>query len=79
MDRVDRIVSTRNIRSFLVAREGIESPPYLEEFKDIFETLQKVTLKSNPEKEWLLVDVLGHSPHKAVRRFAALASRPDIR
>jgi hypothetical protein len=44
-----------------VDREGIESPPYLEEFKDIFETLEKVTLKSDPQKEWLLVDVLAHS------------------
>ena len=42
-------------------REGIESHPYLEEFKDIFETPQKVTLKSNPQEEWLLVNVLGHS------------------
>jgi hypothetical protein len=61
-------------------REGTESHPYLEEFKDIFETPSKVTLKSNPQKEWLLVDVLGHScPHIGVPGFAAAASRPDIR
>jgi hypothetical protein len=31
-----------------VARERIENHPYLEEFKDIFERPEKITLKSDP-------------------------------
>ena len=42
-------------------REGIESHLNLEESKDIYENSQKATLKSNPQEEWLLVNVLGHS------------------
>jgi hypothetical protein len=42
-------------------REGIENHPYLEELKDISESPWKVTLKSNPQKDRLLVDVLGRS------------------
>ncbi len=43
----------------LVAREGIERPAYLAEFKDIFENAYKVTLKMIPSKAWLLADVHG--------------------
>ena len=42
-------------------REGIESHLNLEESKDIYENSQKATLQSNPQEEWLLVNVLGHS------------------
>jgi hypothetical protein len=43
----------------LVAREGIEVRPYLAESKDIFEKPDKVTLKLDPQKVWLLANVLG--------------------
>jgi len=40
-------------------REGIEDRDYPAEYKSIFEFLENVTPNSNPQKAWLLVDVLG--------------------
>ena len=46
----------------MVARDGIENGGYLTESKDISEIPEKVTPILNPQKAWLLVEVLGHSP-----------------
>jgi len=46
----------------MVAREGIEDGDYLTESKDISEIPEKVTPILNPQKAWLLVEVLGHRP-----------------
>ena len=57
----DPVLSTMtDVAEFdLVAREGIEVCPYLAESKDIFEKPDKVTLELDPQKVWLLADVLG--------------------
>jgi hypothetical protein len=56
-----------------------ECRPHLEEFKDIFQTPWKFTLKSDPKGVAVARRPRTSRPHKAARRLAALASRPDIR
>jgi hypothetical protein len=43
-------------------REGIEDGDYLAESKDISEIPEKATAVLTPQKAWLWVEVLGHSP-----------------
>jgi hypothetical protein len=43
----------------MVAREGIEGRRYIAESTDIFGQPEKVTLKSDQKKVWLLVDIGG--------------------
>jgi len=42
-----------------IGQGGIEDHDYPAEYKSIFEFLENVTPSSNPQKAWLLVDVLG--------------------
>ena len=66
------------LSNWVFAREGIESHPPFQEFKDIFEILQKVTLKSTPQEEWLLVNVLGRSPPQSRAPVCRTGHRPEI-
>ncbi len=68
-------------RRWKLAREGIEVRPYLAESKDIFEKPDKVTLKLDPQKVWLLANVLGRwlrpRQQRRARRAPKTARRQD--
>jgi hypothetical protein len=53
----------------MVAREGIERRAYLAELKGTFQNSEKVTLKMDPSKGWLLADVHGSSAPTATEEI----------
>jgi hypothetical protein len=63
-------MSVADIQSVLLDREGIQSGRYPAESKDIFKNEDKVTLKFDPQKVWLLMDIRGrHSLEDVAQSF----------